>query len=309
MSVVSPFMRLFSVIILGYCAAVNANPRVLNQSDLKKGIYIASEHLSVTVTSSNAQVRGTFTFSSGLPRKQLAKGLSVRLLLPIWFPEKNTNDSSVAWFWNSFAKGTRNKITDRERRVLEDVLGLQIEIGQQVVSVEELAVLKAGSSKPTGNAEWGAFQFIQEAGFCCLVFELTHSSDFVRSEIPLTISYHAPLSSDRADVAFVYTPVFDPIPKGISTMNTNRYAVTVGAGPDCSLTWSSGSKKETIDSGKCITFAPKGWQPFRVAVNSRANLRSALDARTRLCFHFERQWPGVSESERYAIEDPVRHEP
>jgi hypothetical protein len=30
------------------------------------------------------------------------------------------------------------------------------------------------------------------------------------------------------------------------------------------------------------------------------NERSALDARTAFCFHFEAHWPGASESERYA---------
>jgi hypothetical protein len=34
--------------------------------------------------------------------------------------------------------------------------------------------------------------------------------------------------------------------------------------------------------------------------NRRANERSALDARPALCFHFERHWPGASESERWA---------
>jgi len=28
------------------------------------------------------------------------------------------------------------------------------------------------------------------------------------------------------------------------------------------------------------------------------NLRSALDARTALCLHIERRWPGASESQR-----------
>ena len=31
-----------------------------------------------------------------------------------------------------------------------------------------------------------------------------------------------------------------------------------------------------------------------------ANERSALDARTVLCFHIEAHWPGASESERWA---------
>ena len=31
-----------------------------------------------------------------------------------------------------------------------------------------------------------------------------------------------------------------------------------------------------------------------------SNLRSALDARTVLCFHIERHWPGASESGRSA---------
>jgi hypothetical protein len=32
------------------------------------------------------------------------------------------------------------------------------------------------------------------------------------------------------------------------------------------------------------------------------NKRSALDARTPLCFHMERHWPGASESERWAAQ-------
>lgn len=37
-----------------------------------------------------------------------------------------------------------------------------------------------------------------------------------------------------------------------------------------------------------------------VSYRQSPNLRSALDARTGLGFHFEGRWPDASESERYA---------
>jgi hypothetical protein len=293
-------MRALIAIFLGYCTAVSANPRVIHPSDLRKGVYIASEHLVVSVTSSNARVRGTFTFDSGLTRKQLGQAKPVRLLVPLWFPEENTEDSSVAKFWKTFPKGGWNEVTDSDRGVLNEVLGLKVEIGQELAKIAELAVLRTDSFGAATNREWGAFRFVREPGFCCVVFEVLHSTDFVRNQTPVTISYNAPLFRKGGDGIFVYTPVFDPIPKGLSTLNTNRYAITIAAGPDCSLTWSSGARREPVESGKSITFAPKGWDPFRVTVRSRANERSGVDAGTALCLHMLRCWPGATHRERSA---------
>jgi hypothetical protein len=266
-------MRVFIAVIFGCCMAASANPLVVRPSDFKKGVYIASEHLVITVSETNAQVQGTFTFGSGLSRKRLAQ-TSALLLLPIWFPETNMQDASVAAFWESFKKDEFNPLTDLNRACFAEALGLKVTIGQEPISVNRFAVLTTNPFKARDTSGWGSFRFVQEPGFCCVVIEVLHSPEFIWKHLPVTVSYRQPLLHTNGNGLFCYTPIFDPIPKGLSTRSTKHYSITVTASPECSLTWLTRIKEVTVEPGKSWTFAPGSWEPFRVVAKRRPDKQS-----------------------------------
>jgi hypothetical protein len=63
--------------------------------------------------------------------------------------------------------------------------------------------------------------------------------------------------------------LFQNLPAGASTTDTNRYSITVAAPPGCSLTGSSGDRKFAVAAGRSITLGPRHHQAIRVTATSR----------------------------------------
>jgi hypothetical protein len=264
-------MRTICVILLGCWGIANANPSAGDPSRLGNDIYIASERLSVTISQSDATVKGTFTFRYRGDKRESAKKTGVILFLPIWFPEESLDDPTVAAFWKVFQKDDRNQITATNTSAFEKTLGLKIAIGQHPLSVDDFAVLTTKVWKGPYNREWGSFQSIRESGFCCLVFEFSCSTDFVRRESPVSISWRQPLSRTEQDGLFFYTPILDNLPKGLPTHNTNLYAITITAAPGCSLSGRTGLKAFALGGGDSLTISPVHYERIRISVRGRAS--------------------------------------
>ena len=244
-----------------FCAAVRANPLPV-AFPAKDRVYMASEHLTASVSADRAELKGTFTFSN---QPAVGQGPSIILEIPIWFPAVNPKDTSVAEFWKSIRKDELTDVTPQIRTALEKSVGLHVSLGGEPLAVDRLTALTSTNSRQ----RWAPREWQQEAGFCCLVFEFYFENAAALTHKPLTISYRQPLLQANEVGEFFYLPVLQNLPKGSSTADTNRYAITIIAEPSCSLVVSSGGRETIVEAGHSITFSPKHHQPIRALATSR----------------------------------------
>ena len=224
--------------------------------------YLDLENLAVSISSTNATFTGTFKFNEeGFIPSAVRDDPQTRMLvqLPIWFPEKNSGDALVEKFWRTFPGGGTafwNEDSPLAKEVLEDSIGLKILVS------------------PSGLAKLAESYFISERylsryvsedpGFVRLEVGFHLPAEVTWKRIPVTISYHHPLVRTNGVGRLYYAPYFDNLPQSISTADTNRYAITIEATPDCSLTVTTGDQKFSVEGGHRITLAPKAGQPIRV---------------------------------------------
>ena len=196
------------------------------------------------------------------------------LEIPIWFPESHPTDSAVAGFWKAFPKDEVTEVTAETRAAFEHAVGLRVALGGQSLPVAQFSTLTTTSSRWGGvSREWQ-----QEAGFCCLIFRFYFKDDSVLTQKPLTISYRQPLVQANGVSRFFYLPIFQNLPKGASTADTNRYSITLVAQPDCSLIVNSGGQECEVKAGHSITLSPRHHQAIRaVATRWPKSLQATRD--------------------------------
>jgi hypothetical protein len=104
-------------------------------------VYIAAETLDVTISQSEAKVAGTFLLASVANQDQLAKKSDVLLQIPIWFPSPDLAvHKNAKAFWATFKTDRLNYLNDENRRVLDDVIGLQLTIGKERIECKTFSV-------------------------------------------------------------------------------------------------------------------------------------------------------------------------
>src|ERR1019366_1028359 len=100
-------------------AWARGNPVVIGGPSSPWGAVMTSEHLLVELSDREASFKGEFTFRlapiagavfSSDAWKAEVRELSVEI--PVWFPDNNTDDPSVASFWSVFQKAEHSDVTN-----------------------------------------------------------------------------------------------------------------------------------------------------------------------------------------------------
>lgn len=256
-------MPLTFLFTLGFCALARGNP-LASALPAADRLYMASEHLVASISPNAAELNGTFTFQYRPDVPTPGQKSFVMLELPIWFPEVHSQDPAVAGFWKSFPKDGVTEVTPQTRAAFEKAVGLRAFLGGDPLSVKQFSKLTSTNSRQ----RWASREWQQEAGFCCLVFRFYIQDDSALTKKPLTISYRQPLLKGNGVGKFFYLPVFQNLPKGASTAETNHYSITVVAEPGCSLAVSSGDQKSTVEAGHSIIFSPRHHQAIRAVATT-----------------------------------------
>ena len=256
-------MRIAIFISYLVCAVARANPIALALPATDR-IYMASEHLTASISTEVAELRGTFTFQYRQDVPVPGQRSFVMLEIPIWFPEQHLTDPSVAAFWKAFPKDEIAEVTPQATAAFEQAVGLRASLGGEPLPVGQFSTLTHTNSRQ----RWAAREWQQEAGFCCLVFRFYFKDDSTLTQKPLTISYRQPLSHSDGVARFFYLPVIQNLPKGTSTADTNRYAITIAAQPDCSLIVTSADQMWQIESSHSVTLSPRHHQPIRAVAKT-----------------------------------------
>ena len=258
-------MRAIIFIALLFCATAKANPVAMALPAADR-LYMASEHLSASISQDTAELKGTFTFQYRQDTWSPGKPSFVMLEIPIWFPDSDPKDPVVAGFWKAFRKDYGIRITPQTREAFEKGIGLHVTLGTDAVPVEEFWSLTTTNSRHWVPEEWQ-----QETGFCCLVFRFYFNNDSDLTQKPLSISYRQPLVHADGTAKFFYLPVFQNLPKHASTADTNHYSITIAAQQGCSLTVTSGEQKSRVEARQTVTFSPRHHQPIRVTAATQPN--------------------------------------
>jgi hypothetical protein len=260
-------MQMLCVSVLLLCLTTNANPYAAIP------LYMESEHLGVMVTPTDARFTGSFTFHRAVT---VASEQDTRAVfeIPIWFPEHNQKDKSVAAFWTVFAKDGSSTIPAKKviwikpediatmRNVLMKAIDLKVSVSGHEVPVTDFVAYST-------NTIWRNFpQEMKEPGFCCLVFAFAVEPALIRNDAHLAITYRQPLSLEDNQSRLFYVPVFENLPKEISTADTNRYAIVLTAGKGCLLTVTNGSESSVVQAGQSKTLSPLHRQAIRAVVAS-----------------------------------------
>ena len=265
-------MRATILILLAGCTLVSANPRPVPRSRDYR-LYMAAEHLAITVSTQAASLSGTFSFKLRPEMHPHIMDPSAMLQIPIWFPERDSKDPGVAAFWKAFPVEQRNfELTQANRRVLDEVLGLRVSIGKRALEISGFWVLTNGAPvyhlAPDG---WN-----QEPGLCCLIFELEFRDETMLLQEPLALCYRQPLLHTPRGEEFFYLPVLKDLAKGT---DMNRYSIIITPDPSCALEVSNGEEKATVASGNCAKLVPQHHVAIRARVKSYANPQTRANGR------------------------------
>jgi hypothetical protein len=259
-------MRIVIVISFLFCGVARANPIALALAATDR-VYMSSERLTVGISPECAEFRGLFTFQYRQDVPAPGSPSFVMLEIPIWFPETHPTDPSVASFWKVFPRDKVTEVTPQTSAVFDRAVGLRASLGDQTLPVGQFSTLTHTNNKQ----RWADPAWQQEAGFCCLVFRFYLKDDSILTQKPLTISYRQPLLHSDGVARFFYLPDFQNLPKGASTANTDRYAITIAARPGCSVSVTDGKKESRVKTGHSVTLSPRHHQAIRAIAKPRPN--------------------------------------
>ena len=263
-------MRLLLVTALLISAPAVANPFAAIPT------YMDSERLSVSISRADARFVGDFVFRRSVV-VQTEQDARLVFQVPVWFPEQNPEDKSVAKFWEAFGKDASHVIPTEKviwmrpevaadlRKVLKRAIDLKVVVGKQEVPVQVFDVFSASTQRVGVPEAW------KEPGFCCVMFGFGLEPGMIREATPVTISYRQPFLRKDGQSRFFYVPIFQNLPKNVSTTDTNRYSITLTAGTDSSLATISGGEEFRVQPGQSITVRPVHYQAIRVTVTSRCS--------------------------------------
>jgi len=287
-------MRATLLIILLVGKVAFANPKFIGPPPLTA--YIGSEKLVVSMTPTDANFTGCFAFSSCENLLMPAFADQWRGIRPttiqfyIWFPEEGNGDARIEEFWRTFRKGDINVLTTNVlgQEVFERSIGLRISVGERQLKIgwevdsfialpyrpirrdhesERLLseLLKSMPKSEVTESQTGGVGpgELDEPGYCLLVLGFRDDGAIVRNQTPVKLTYRQPLAPSKEGARTFYQPVFENLPDGRTTADTNQYSITFVA-QDCSLLITNGAEMATVESGNSLTLAPRIHQPFRV---------------------------------------------
>jgi len=259
-------MRLPAIIYFISCVAAAANP-LPGLNEARALVYIASEHLSVSISPEGASLKGVFTFQSRGKVKETYMSQPVLMDIPIWIPEQNPESSNVTSFWKEIPRDDAVMSTPASRDAFEKDLVLNVFTGNQPLEMKRFTILTTRN----GRQRCAPRDWQQEPGFWCVVPRFLVPSCSALTQKPFTMSWRQPLLHVAGKREFFYLPVFENLPAPATTTDTNRYAITVTAEAGCSVEVSNGSEKATVLAGESRVFTPRHHQAIRAMVTTRAN--------------------------------------
>jgi len=238
--------------------------------------YMASEHLSVDIAKSEARLTGDFVFRRSVVVLS-EQDSRVVFQIPIWFPDQNAEDKTVAEFWATFQRDTsyviptekvtwmRPKVAADMRQLLKRAIDLKVVVGKKEVPVTEFVVFSAGTQRA------GIPLTQKEPGFCCVVFSFSLEPSLMRGATQVAISYRQAYSRAAGEAYLFYVPIFENLPKEVSTTDTNLYSITFNTTEDCSAVVVAGESRLAARTGQSVTLAPRHLQAIRVRMTTRSN--------------------------------------
>ncbi|MDB6108310.1 MAG: hypothetical protein JWR69_60, partial [Pedosphaera sp.] len=224
-------MRLLLAMSLLIAASAAGNPFAAIPT------YMASEQLSVSIAKSEARFVGDFVFRRAVIVRT-EQDSRVVFQIPIWFPEQNPDDKSVAAFWETFQKDTshvvptervrwlRPEVAAEMRKTLKRAIDLKVVVGKQEVPVTQFSIFTANTKRVGIPQAW------KESGFCCVIFSFGVEPSLIRDATRVTISYRQPYLRKDSEARLFYVPIFENLPRDISTADTNHYAITFTTAQD-----------------------------------------------------------------------------
>jgi hypothetical protein len=269
-------MPLLILILLATSLCASANPRP------EGPVYIASEHLTMSVSPTNTSFAGTFTFAltEGPIRWSGTNVVYGGIDLLIWIPEGGMQDL----IGPAVRTGDRLTPPRSATKRLTDALALEISIpgqGQWWPDFEEVHYVKEAKT----------------AGFRTLVCGIGFLPKTVESETaPVRISYRQPSHRVEKGGQFFYLPIFDSLPKKVSTADTNRYCITVRAEQGCSLVFTNGSQVCVLHSGQSAVCRPGHFQAIQGTAWPEANQQGGANGRQP--FGSETNWSSAAAASR-----------
>ncbi len=281
-------MRFPAIIYVISCSAAVANPLPgLNSADAL--VYIASEHVSVSISPERGSLKGVFTFQSRGTVKEAYLAQPVLMDIPIWMPEQNSEGSNVTNFWKGIPRDEAVMFTAETRDAFEKGLVLSVLAGNQPLEIKRFTILTTHNDRQ----RWAPRDWQQESGFWCVVPRFLVPSCAALTQKPMTMSWRQPLLQVAGKREFFYLPVFENLPAAATTSDTNRYSITITAEAGCSVEVSNGSEKATVPAGESRVFTPRHHQPIRAIVTTRANKITGANSRPASPFESPRLRPGV----------------
>ncbi|HXR03589.1 MAG TPA: hypothetical protein VN836_02655 [Verrucomicrobiae bacterium] len=260
------------IVILLFACAAGGNPI---PGPLPAHVYISSERLEATVSLYEAAFKGTFTFSAQDLKDSGKEVEQTFMQLPIWFPQQTSDDPTVVAFWNAFGTNMLNIIRPKNKETFEKAVALKVFFEKQAMPVNAFAMLyQNGDQRPFEiftRPDWVGFREMQDPDFCCLLVRIDGMGELVRRHTPAVITYRQPLVKTGGKGRFFYLPIFENLPRNVSTADTSRYSIKLSATAGCSLTITTGRQSLKVDAGQSVVFAPQDRQAIRATVaDSRA---------------------------------------
>jgi hypothetical protein len=257
-----------SLLIIFLWATAHANPVV---PDAPLDAFISSEKLAVTIEPAEASFNGTFTFKTAGHLSSIEQTVSVmRVQIPIWFPADPRQSSSIAAFWKAIDQTQYSYLIDStSKNAIEQAVELKVVVDKRSLQATDLVISGRGGYGYTIIPKgW------RESGYHVLLFTFMVSPRIIDNGAPVTISYRQPLLRSDRNSSFVYVPIFENLPKGVSLSETNRYSITLIAAPNCELAVTNGLFKTRVEPGRDVTLSPKHLQAIRVTVRPLADKSS-----------------------------------
>ncbi|EEF60850.1 hypothetical protein [Pedosphaera parvula] len=255
-------MRTLFALVLLVCLAVNAPVNAQPTPPGTTGrVYINSEQLAINICQDEARFKGVFTYNyvDEVLGREKTNDL-IYLKIPIWFPEHNSEDPTVAAFWSAFQKDALNQITPGNREVFDKAVGLDITLGDHPVNLNSFYAIGLGNNQDWAPEGW------QKTNYNCLVFVVTEPNDFVHAKAPVTVTWRQPHMVFKNKKYFYYIPNFRYLPENISTATSDKYTVHLTAARDCTSDVTIGPRQFFIHSGRGIVTGPRHHVPVEATI-------------------------------------------
>jgi hypothetical protein len=167
----------------------------------------------------------------------------------------------------------RPEVAAEMRKILKRAIDLRVVVGKQEVPVTQFSIF------PVNTKRVGIPQAWKESGYSCVMFGFNLEPRLIRDASHVTISYRQPYLRKDGEARLVYIPIFENLPKDISTTDTNHYSITFATEKDCSAVVTTCEQQLTAQPGQSVTVAPKHYQTIRVTTKTRPNKGAAVNRR------------------------------